>query len=90
MLKVRWSRASRRGYSSSPSSGWGARSTCLFHSQLAKIAVERGCGRFKWSVLDWNTDAIRFYGRLGAKPMDEWTVFRIAGDALVELAKPST
>ena len=59
-------------------------------SHLAKIAVERGCGRFEWSVLDWNTDAIRFYERLGAKPMDEWTVFRIAGDALVDLAELSS
>ena len=58
-------------------------------SHLAKIAAERGCGRFEWSVLDWNTDAIRFYERLGAKPMDEWTVFRIASDALEELAKLS-
>ena len=56
-------------------------------SHLAKIAVERGCGRFEWSVLDWNVDAIRFYERLGAKPMDEWTVFRVAGDPLEELAK---
>ena len=59
-------------------------------SHLAKIAVERGCGRFEWSVLDWNTDAIRFYERLSAKPMDEWTVFRIAGEALQELAQLST
>ncbi len=43
-------------------------------SHLAGIAVERGCGRFEWSVLDWNTDAIRFYERFGAKAMDEWTV----------------
>ena len=56
-------------------------------SHLTRIAVERGCGRFEWSVLDWNTDAIRFYERLGAKPMDEWTVFRVSGEALEELAK---
>ena len=56
-------------------------------SHLAKIAVERGCGRFEWSVLDWNTHAIRFYERLGAIPMDEWTVFRVTGDALEELAR---
>ena len=59
-------------------------------SRLAKIAVDRGCGRFEWSVLDWNTDAIRFYERLGAKPMDEWTVFRVTGDALEELAQISS
>ncbi|MCW8985016.1 MAG: GNAT family N-acetyltransferase [Thermoanaerobaculales bacterium] len=56
-------------------------------SFLAKLAVERGCGRLEWWVLDWNEPAIRFYERLGAKAMDEWTVFRVAGDALEELAK---
>ena len=56
-------------------------------SHLAGIAVERGCGRFEWSVLDWNTDAIGFYERFGAKAMDEWTVFRVEGDALEELAR---
>ena len=59
-------------------------------SHLAGIAIERGCGRFEWSVLDWNTDAIRFYKRLGAKPMDGWTVFRIEGDALEELVRLSS
>jgi GNAT superfamily N-acetyltransferase len=59
-------------------------------SHLAKIAVERGCRRFEWWVLDWNTDAIRFYERLGAQAMDEWTVFRIAGDALEGLASLSS
>ncbi len=54
--------------------------------QLAKIAVERDCGRFEWSVLDWNTPAIEFYHALGAKPMDEWTVQRVTGDALKTLA----
>ncbi|MBS1790106.1 MAG: GNAT family N-acetyltransferase [Acidobacteria bacterium] len=53
---------------------------------LAKLAVERECGRLEWSVLDWNEPAIRFYKSLGAKPMDEWTIFRITGDALTELA----
>ena len=53
---------------------------------LARTAVERGCGRFEWSVLDWNTPAIRFYEKLGATAMDEWTVFRMTGDALIELA----
>lgn len=54
--------------------------------RLARIAKERGCGRLEWWVLDWNEDAIRFYKSLGAAPMDEWTVFRVAGDALTELA----
>jgi len=56
-------------------------------SRLAAIAVERGCGRFEWSVLDWNEPAIRFYRNLGAKPMDGWTVFRVTGDALAALAQ---
>jgi len=55
-------------------------------SSLAKLAVERGCGRLEWAVLDWNVDAIAFYERLGARPMDEWTTFRIAGKALEDLA----
>ena len=59
-------------------------------SHLAEIAVDRGCGRLEWAVLDWNVDAIRFYERLGAKPMDEWTVFRVTGDSLQELAQIST
>ncbi len=53
---------------------------------LARIAVERGCGRFEWSVLDWNVDAIRFYERLGARAMDGWTVYRVTGEALEGLA----
>ena len=53
---------------------------------LAKLAVERGCARFEWSVLDWNEPAIGFYKSLAAKPMDEWTVFRLDGDALASLA----
>ena len=56
-------------------------------SFLARLAVERGCGRLEWWVLDWNEPAIRFYERLGAKPMDEWTVFRLTGDTLEDLAK---
>lgn len=54
---------------------------------LAKIAVERGCGRLEWSCLDWNKPSIDFYLSLGAKPMNEWTVYRIAGDKLKEFAK---
>ena len=53
---------------------------------LARLAVERNCGRLEWWVLDWNADAIRFYKRLGAEPMDDWTVFRVAGEALERLA----
>ncbi|HYS25032.1 MAG TPA: GNAT family N-acetyltransferase [Vicinamibacterales bacterium] len=53
---------------------------------LARIAVERGCGRFEWSVLDWNAPAIEFYKRLGAQPLDDWTTFRVTGDALRQLA----
>lgn len=52
---------------------------------LAEIAKQRGCGRLEWSVLDWNQAAIEFYTRLGAKPMDEWTVFRLTGEALANL-----
>lgn len=55
-------------------------------SELARIAVERDCGRMEWSVLDWNESAIGFYEKLGAKPMNEWTVYRLASDALRELA----
>ena len=54
--------------------------------QLAKIALDRGCGRMEWAVLDWNEPAIQFYGKLGAKPMDEWTVFRLTRDGIARLA----
>jgi GNAT superfamily N-acetyltransferase len=59
-------------------------------SFLAKTALERGCGRLEWWVLDWNQPAIRFYTRLGAQAMDEWTVFRLTGNTLQELADLST
>ncbi|HAZ06028.1 GNAT family N-acetyltransferase [Acetobacterium wieringae] len=55
-------------------------------TQLAKIAVKRGCGRLEWWCLDWNQPSIDFYLSLGAKAMDEWTVYRITGDTLLELA----
>lgn len=55
-------------------------------SELARRAVARGCGRLEWAVLDWNSPSIAFYRQLGALPMDEWTTFRIAGDALTRLA----
>lgn len=54
--------------------------------RLAKIALDRDCGRFEWSVLDWNTPAIDFYRTLGAVGMDEWTGQRVTGDALTALA----
>lgn len=53
---------------------------------VAALAVERRCGRFEWSVLDWNEPAIRFYRRLGAEPLHDWTTFRLAGDAIRQLA----
>ncbi|MFE6689594.1 GNAT family N-acetyltransferase [Streptomyces sp. NPDC057743] len=54
---------------------------------LARICVERGYQRFEWSVLDWNEPSIGFYRSIGARPMDEWTVFRLTGDALRSLAE---
>lgn len=54
--------------------------------ELAKIARERKCGRFEWTVLDWNESAINFYKSLGAVPLDEWTIFRVTGEALDRLA----
>ena len=62
--------------------GWGK----ALLRELAKLAVERGCGRLEWWVLDWNEPAIEFYKSLGARPMDEWTVFRVTGEALGMLA----
>jgi GNAT superfamily N-acetyltransferase len=64
--------------------GAGLGKALLVH--LAELCVARGYGRFEWSVLDWNTPAIGFYTALGAKPMDEWTVMRVDGDALAALA----
>lgn len=54
--------------------------------RLARQAVAEGCGRLEWSVLDWNTPAIAFYRSIGARPMDEWTVYRLTGDALAGFA----
>ena len=54
--------------------------------ELAKIARDRGCGRMEWAVLDWNEPAMKFYCALGAKPMDEWTVFRLTRDGITRLA----
>ncbi len=53
---------------------------------LANLAVERGCGRFEWAVLNWNRSAIDFYESLGARPMNEWMVYRLAGESLERVA----
>ena len=53
---------------------------------LARLTIERGCGRFEWWVLDWNEPAIGFYKKLGATPMSDWTVYRVTGEALDKLA----
>jgi GNAT superfamily N-acetyltransferase len=55
--------------------------------ELARIAVERGCKRFEWQVLDWNEPSIAFYRALGAVPLDEWTKYRVSGEALEALAR---
>jgi GNAT superfamily N-acetyltransferase len=55
-------------------------------AHLARIAVDRRCGRFEWAVLDWNTDAIRVYEGVGATPMSDWTTYRLTGEALQRLA----
>jgi GNAT superfamily N-acetyltransferase len=54
--------------------------------ELAKIARDRGCGRMEWAVLNWNEPAIKFYQTLGARPMNEWTVFRLTRDEIAKLA----
>lgn len=64
--------------------GTGAGKALLRH--LARIAVAEGCGRFEWSVLDWNEPAIEFYRSIGAWPMDEWVRYRLAGPALAAFA----
>jgi GNAT superfamily N-acetyltransferase len=64
--------------------GFGVGRKLLEH--LARITVERGWGRFEWSVLDWNEPSIAFYKKMGAKPMDEWTIFRLTGERLTSLA----
>ena len=57
--------------------------------RLAQLAVERGCGRLEWAVLDWNKDAIGFYEKLGARPNSDWTVYRLTGEPLRRLAAPA-
>ena len=64
--------------------GFGVGRKLLEH--LARITLERGWGRLEWSVLDWNEPSIAFYKKMGAKPMDEWTVFRLADKNLISLA----
>jgi GNAT superfamily N-acetyltransferase len=56
---------------------------------LAKLAVQRGCGRMEWAVLDWNEPSIGFYKKLGAVPLDEWTTMRLTGEALLRLGEKS-
>lgn len=78
-------------YVTPASRGSGVGRALLTH--LARTAVERGCGRMEWSVLDWNQPAIDFYRALGAKPMDEWTVYRLTGqslDAVAAMAAPAS
>jgi GNAT superfamily N-acetyltransferase len=65
--------------------GRGVGRALLAH--LAHLAVERGCGRLEWSVLNWNQEAIRFYERLGARPNSEWTVYRLTGESLEALGR---
>jgi len=55
-------------------------------AHLARLALTRGCGRFEWSVLDWNEPAIGFYESLGARRLDDWRIFRVTGEALEKLA----
>ena len=64
--------------------GRGVGAALLRH--LARIALERDYGRMEWSVLNWNEPAVGFYRRIGAKPMDEWTVYRLVGDDIRKLA----
>ena len=59
-------------------------------ARLAAIAVEQGCGRFEWSVLDWNAPAIEFYESLGARPQSEWVRYRLEGEALQALARTAS
>jgi GNAT superfamily N-acetyltransferase len=65
----------------------GAGVASALFKRLARIAVERRCARLEWAVLDWNAPALAFYRSIGAKPMDEWTLQRLAGDALDALAR---
>ncbi len=64
--------------------GEGSDWRCL--TELARVAVARGCGRVDWAVLDWNEPSIQFYRKLGAEPKVEWTTFRLSGEPLRQLA----
>ena len=55
--------------------------------EVARLAVERACGRLEWAVLNWNQPSIEFYNRLGGEPLDGWTTYRVAGEALANLAR---
>jgi len=59
----------------------------IFFSFIAKIAVERNCGRLEWACLDWNKPSIEFYKKQGAYPLDEWTIYRVTGDEITNLAE---
>ncbi|RRW36969.1 GNAT family N-acetyltransferase [Ectopseudomonas oleovorans] len=74
-------------YISPEARGLGAGKALLRH--LAQVAVARDCGRFEWSVLDWNTPAIDFYQSFGARPQSEWTTCRLTGQALLDFAAGS-
>ena len=56
-------------------------------TRLARLALERDCGRLEWAVLNWNVKAIKFYERLGARPNSDWTIYRLAGEALTSLGR---
>jgi|SRR5690606_22818704 len=71
-------------YVSPEARGLGAGKALLRH--LAQLAVARDCGRFEWAVLDWNTPAIDFYESFGARPQEEWTTYRLTGQALLDFA----
>ncbi|WP_339411535.1 GNAT family N-acetyltransferase [Pseudomonas sp. EA_35y_Pfl2_R5] len=72
-------------YVSPEKRGVGAGKALLRH--LAQLAVAKGCGRFEWAVLDWNQPAIDFYQSFGARPQDEWTTYRLTGQALTDFAQ---
>jgi GNAT superfamily N-acetyltransferase len=58
--------------------------------EIARIALQRGCGRLEWAVLNWNESAIHFYQSIGAEPLDEWTTYRLTGEALASAARLRT
>ena len=72
-------------YVSATERGSGAGKSLLKY--LAQLAVSKGCGRFEWSVIDWNQPAIKFYDSLGAKPQNEWITYRLSGEELRNLAE---